>query len=237
LGRWSVVGERLVTWPVLVYADDPTDCLNLWRAFVRSWTATTPAAGVPRDGLLRVLRADGTWRQLACSYLAGLEQTDDPGYGLTAQLAVLSLVARDPWWYGPSQVALSFAYTAIRNYLAPYETVSPTHTTGAQALTIDGDVDASPTWTLTGPAASYTVGVPGRTFTFGALAAGEKVVVNVGRRTVTDGTGANRFGGLTLPGSQLFTLPAGVNRLTVDLTGAQPGAAVDLTYQPRYESA
>lgn len=237
LARWSHVDERLVAWPLGL--DVGVGFLghdDMWRMFVRAWTATTPAAGVPRAGLLRITRPDGTWRQLACRYQSGLEfqgGTDLPGQGSP----VLSLAASDPWWYGPTQVALTFAYVPPRNYLAPYETLSPTHTTGQAPVAIDGDVDASPVWTLTGPAASYAVGIPGRSFTFGALAAGEKVTVDVGRRTVTDATGANRFGGLTLPGSQLFTLPAGISRLLVDMTGGQPGAQVDLQYQPRFESA
>lgn len=239
VGRWSHADERLIAWPLGL--DVGVGFLghdDLWRMFLRSWTATSPAAGVPRYGLLRITRPDGTWRQLSCRYQSGLEfqgGPDLPGQGSP----VLSIVASDPWWYGPSQSALHFGFTAPRSYFDPYETVSPTQTVGAQLITVDGDVDASPVWTLTGPALGYTVSIPGRSFTYNApLAAGEQVTVDVGARTVTAAaTGASRIGSLTLPGSQLFTLPAGRVLATVDIAGAQPGAAVDLSYAPRFESA
>jgi hypothetical protein len=240
VGRWSHADERLVAWPVEVYAtDNPAAYIALWRSFVTAFTQTAPPAGAPVTGTLRITRADATWRELACTYLGGLEQADAEGEGYTSSTAVLSLLAGDPWWYGATVIGVSFSFTSARSYLAPYETVSPTTTTGAQIITVIGDVAASPVWTLTGPSSgSYTVSLPGGTFTFGtALAAGESVTVDVGAATVVDGLGVNRIGQLVLPGSVLATLPVGASvPVTVTITGAGAGAGVGLSYRPRFES-
>jgi hypothetical protein len=241
VGRWSHADERLVAWPVEVYAtDDPATYIALWRSFVTAFTQTSPPAGTPVTGTLRITRADATWRELDCTYLSGLEQADAEGEGYTSSTAVLSLLAGDPWWYGDTVIGVSFSFTSARSYLAPYETVSPTTTTGAQIITVIGDVDASPVWTLVGPATtSYTVTLPGGSFTFAAaLTLGQSVTVDVGAGTVIDNLGANRIGSLVLPGAVLATLPVGVSvPVTVSIVGAGGGAGVNLSYRPRWESA
>lgn len=246
--RWSFADERLITWPVLVAADGrPDDFLILWRRFIRAFTATTPPAGLPETGTLRITRADGTWRESAAIYEAGLNGNDPVGMGLDKSMAVITLIAPDPWWYGPEQVAITFAYTLTRAYVGttgggsgtdPYETVSPSNAQGSSDVIIEGDVPALPTWILTGPASSFTVAVPGAYFTYNAaLLAGEQVVVDVGRLTVATPAGVNKIGNLSWPGSSLFPLQPGAMTAVITINGAAAGAGVQLIYRPRWDSA
>ena len=238
-GRWSHADEQLIAWPLYVHDDNnPAGFTGLWRQITRAFTSTTPPAGTPRPGTLRITREDGSWREIGCIYLGGFEEADDQGQGWDNNTAVLSLVAPDPWWYGPSVVALSFDHTLARSYLNPYETVSPSAAQGEQMIDVLGDVDALPVWTLIGPATSYTVTLPTGSFTFdAALLGGESVVVDVGASTVVDNTGANRIGDLTWPDSELTPLPVGSVPVDIEIVGAASGAGVHLAYRPRYEQS
>ncbi len=237
--RWSHVDERLIAWPLEARVlGDPAAYLDLWRRLIRAFTSTTPDAGAPRPGILRITRADASWREASCIYLGGFDQVDDEGEGYDRSTAVLSLAAPDPRWYGESVVALAFDYTSARSYLEPYETVSPATALGEQTVEILGDVDALPVWTLIGPASGFTVTLPAGSFTFtAALLAGQSVVVDVGASTVVDNTGANRIGDLAWPSSDLVPLPVGQVPVNIVILGAGAGAGVHLSYRPRFESA
>lgn len=238
--RWSHSDERLITLPIGILADDATTFLSFRREVTLAFTQTTPPAGIPRPGVLRITRADASWREISCLYLEGLAWTDAPGFGTVQDVAVLQLVAPDPWWYGPQEPALTFEAATGRNYLSPYETVSPDRTLGAATVSILGDAPASPVWTITGPANSVTVRyeTAGPGWTFGAVDAGETITVDVERYTVTDNSGANRIGDLSWPTSSLFQLPPGQTDLLLSLSGGIAGqSGIRLTYRPRWETA
>lgn len=244
LARWSYSGERLLTLPVAVYADTTEDFLERRRRLTLAIARTAPAAGPPEPGLLRVTRSDGSWREISCIYLEGLAWTDDEGRGRVHDIAVIQLVAPDPWWYGAERAVLRFEPIPPRNYLAPYETVSPDRTIGDRTVNVAGDAPVSPVWTITGPAVSVTVryadtstgGGPG--WTYGLVDQDETITIDVAAGTVTDQDGNNRVGGLSWPTSSLFELQPGRNLLTLSLTGGQADAsAITLTYRPRHETA
>ena len=241
LPRWSHVDQRLITLPLHIQALTNPALVALKRRVIRAFTATTPAAGVPVPGTLRVTRADGTWREIEAIYLDGLGGADETTLSPTIDRAVLQLVAPDPWFYGASSVAAEFTTTTIlRNYLNPYETVSTGRTLGPVEVVVTSDVAVSPVWEITGPATSVTVRYEpnGPGFTYGAIAAGRIITVDVENYTVTDETGANRIGGIGWPTSTLFRLNPGANNLTISITGGVDGVSkVRLSYRPRWESA
>lgn len=239
--RWSHAEERLITLPVGILADDPASFLTLRRQIARAFTQTTPPAGVPRPGVLRITRADATWREISCLYLDGLGWADSPGFGALQDVAVLELVAPDPWWYGRTEMALDFEdATSLRDYLSPYETVSGGRSLGAATVTIGGDIPVDPVWTVTGPADSVTVRyeTAGPGWTFGSIDAGSTITIDVENYTVTDETGANRIGDLSWPTSTLFQLQPGPNALLLSIGGGSPGVSrIGLTYRPRFETS
>ncbi|GAA4981210.1 phage tail domain-containing protein [Actinopolymorpha pittospori] len=242
IARWSYAGERIITLPLMLYSAAGSDeFLTLRRDLTKAFTQTTPPAGVPRPGVLRIARRDGTWREVSAVYLDGFGWTDDSGRGVTDDVAVVQLVATDPWWYGALEVAVDFQAPAPRSYLSPYETVSPETAFGTQTVLVRGDAPASPVWTITGPATSVSVGIPGGpSWSFGAVTSGEVITVDVGASTVTDQTGANRIGDLGWPSSTLFTLPPGEVDIAVQMEGWQSSptpSSVRLAYRPRLETA
>lgn len=239
--RWSHVDQRLITLPLHMQADTNADLVALKRRVIKAFTATTPPAGIPTPGTLRVTRADGTWREIEAIYLDGLSGADETTLSPLIDRAVLQLACPDPWFYGASTVAAEFT-TAVeaRNYLNPYETVSSGRTLGPVDVTITSDVAVSPIWEITGPADSVTIryATNGPGFTYGSIDAGRVVTVNVEDYTVTDDTGANRIGNISWPTSTLFQLQPGPNRLLISIGGGTDGVSkVRLSFRPRFESA
>lgn len=238
VARWSHAEPRLIAWPVLAQAADQGAFRGMWASFVRAFKSTTPPAGVPAPGWLRIVDSDGSWRQVAAYYTGGLGGLDDGPYGVTAQAAVIGLSCPDPWFYGDTMKALSFGYATPRSYLAPYETVSPSTLLGAQTIFVAGDVPAAPVWALTGPASSFTLTATTGSLTYNAaLAAGDSRTIDVQAGTVVDQAGNNRAGDLNWPDAELFFLPAGTTSVTIGIAGAGPGAGVDLAYSARYEGS
>lgn len=238
--RWSVADERLLALPLHFQATTNAELIELRRRAARLITATTPTAGVPRPGTLRVTRGDGTWRELSALYLDGLSWPDEWSLGPNLARTVLQLLAPDPFWYGPQTVALDFGAATARSYLAPYETLTPNRTLGQVLVDVDGDVPVNPVWQITGPADTttirYTTNGPG--ITVGAVDEGETIIVDVEAKTVLDNTGANRIDNVAWPTSSLFQLAPGINDLLISLTAGVDGqSSVRLTYRPRWETA
>jgi len=236
--RWSSVPPRPVTWPVFLAGPNPPAFLAAWRGMVRSFTATRPPAGVPVAGKLRVTQSDGTFRELAMVYDDGLDPDRARGYGVTCLTAVIAGTAYDPWWYGPDTVGLIFGATTARSYLAPYETLTPTNTLGVQTVTVAGDVDASPVWSVTGPATSVRVqrGSGQQWYYPAALLATDTLVVDTAAGTVTK-NGTSVIGTLDWSVSTPFTLPPGARTITLTIAGSTAASQVAMSYRPRYETA
>ena len=238
--RWSSAGERLLALPLHFQAATTDELVDLRRMAARLFLATTPPASTPRPGRLRVTRGDGTWREIEAYYLDGLSWTDEWSFGPLMDRAVLQLLAPDPFWYGEIVVALDFGSAPGRSYLTRYETVSPDRTLGEVVVDVEGEVNADPVWTITGPADSTTIryAASGPGITLGAIAAGGSLTVNVEDKTITDHTGANRVASVAWPTSTLFQLQPGANRLLVSISAGVDGqSGVHLTYRPRYETS
>src|SRR5690606_13258601 len=235
--RWAYMAERIITLPILLYDRDPNSLSSRRRELIRAFTQTTPTAGVPRPGRLRITRADGNWREIYAYYLDGLESFAQ--HPLRSEIeGVVQLLATDPRWYGEQTVAAEFATTEGRNYLDPYETVSPTAALGSQVIQVMGDLPASPVWTITGPAEVVSVKpTDGFGWQLNGVAPGEQVVIDVERKTVRSSTLGNRIGSLTWPGAILFELEPGEVSIDLEITGGSPGvSSIRLEYRPRWES-
>lgn len=245
-GRWSHVDERLVVLPVGIVAPSSEQLRELRRNVVRRFTATTPAAAPPRPGTLRYTYADGSWRELHAVYVEGLGGHDEGRYRRRYHLPVITLVCPDPWWYGPEEVAIAWrAETEARDYLDPYETVSPHARLGTREITVAGDAPASPVWQITGPATTVTAGLvtasdDGPSWSLAPVEAGEVIRIDTAAWTVTNQDGQNRISRLDWGGgSTLWQLPAGEVRVHVDMTGTSPTdppSGVRLTYRPGWET-
>lgn len=228
--RGMVVEPRPVFWPVFVYSDASSDeWLERDRAFWKSlrpgmhgeWSVTTP----------------GGTRTLACRFV------DDGNHSYTVDpfargwvLYGVSLVADDPFWKG-SPVSRSWAADpAPQNFYDPDGTpllhLSPGFSMSSAKMTNEGDVEAWPVWTITGPITTVDVGVDGRTVSWDvALVEGDVLVIDTDPTVqsawlngvdVTDQLGSADFA----------PIPAGEDR-TLSLTMTGDGL-VEATITPRH---
>lgn len=248
---------RTIVWPLFVQGGDHLEMVERWRQLVTAFTRTLREDEGP--GVLEIARPDGTRRQIEVVYVDGFEGQDKQGWGRDADAAVLQLLCEDPYWIDPVPVTVHRETGEPADFQAPYPTVSSSQVLGETTITNPSDTTVWPTWVVTGPASEITFTVTrqlrtGQTvseaFTLdpnaaavghGNLLAGEQVVIRTQPPQVRfrDGSleGAQWIGALDWPTASLWGLAPGDNDVSFVLTGSGPDSAVDLTYNPRYETA
>lgn len=181
--------------------------------------------------------ADGTntrsLRQVI--YEGGLDGSGD--VNLLQRSMVVSLLALDPWWYGPAtSEALSVASPTAFDAAVSFDAVLPFDGGAAAPVTVLGDTEAYPVITVTGPATTLTVGSGGLSWSINAaLIAGDVLVVD--HRPGSRGPSLN--GGLVdwsllTQASRLFTLAPGTTSVISGSTGSSGATTITLEYEPRY---
>lgn len=237
-------GTRSIVWPIYVYGDTHTEFIACWRAVVGAFTQTSRLGA----GQLEIARPDGSARVIDAYYESGADVSGKQGYGITSDFFVLSLFCEDPYWRDavPQQVHREFAEGV--DFLSPYPSVSSSQVLGDTVLVNPGDVDAWPSWVMTGPASiltatradtgdSFTLDPAADTVEHGDLEAGEYVTVETDPPRVRYMDGSNWVAALDWPGAVLWSLPPGETAVTFELGGATSGSAVDMSFYPRYETA
>ena len=223
-----------IALPVAFWADDSRAAyLTRRRTLIRS---VNPKRG---NGLLTVKQADGTARTIAARYTAGLEGDESlDAAGARWCITVLTFAAPSPFWLG-AETTTEWRTAAGGTFLPLLPlAVSNSHVLGAVTVDNDGDDDAYPVWTITGPATSVSltnvttgqVIVLTRTIT-----AGDTIVVDTRERQQTALlNGATNLWGNLSDASTLWPLEPGRNDLTLTVTGSTGNTRVRMTYQPRY---
>ncbi|RDG37968.1 phage tail family protein [Streptomyces corynorhini] len=237
--------SRTIVWPLHVYSDSThMEFVTRWRALAAAFTRTLREG----PGVLEIARPDGTRRQIKVIYQEGFEGRGTQGSGIVSDTAVLTLYCEDPYWVDPVGVTVHREHAVGSSFFEPYPTISSGQVLGATTIDNPGDVLVWPTWVITGPAASitFTHTHTGQAFTLnpsspavghGNLQAGQRVTVSTDPPRVRYQSGANWIGALNWPGAQLWPLRPGANPVTFQLNGSGPGSAVDLVFNPRYETA
>lgn len=240
---------RRLQWPLYIGGDTHLEFLDRLRRLTRAFTRTTQR-GVP--GWLRVARSGTSrYRQIACFYEEGFEGASGENH-LFAR-PVLQLYCPDGYWSGDVPVVARREFTVpdpddVVSFYRPFMSVSGSKVVssgdGPPATTIvnSGDVDAWPTWTITGPlseltAVNLTTGARFK-LTYTVLA-GQSVTITTNRPSVR-GPGGNlsRYVDWLNPlGTELWSLLEGPNEVSFVALGAGPGTSVELSFVPRYETA
>lgn len=181
------------------------------------------------SGILQVTAADGVVRQMHAFCDGGMEGDETLAYRpLSAILFPLSFRAVDPFWYD------------VNNNTTVYTTFG-----GAVNVTNNGDQDARPVWTLTGPFTNATLvnNTTGKSLTLTGvnILTGHFLVIDTrltnqsaSGGTIKDDTGASRFSALGAT-SSLWSLVPGVNSFTITLTGTTGATAVQLDFKQAYD--
>jgi hypothetical protein len=150
--------------------------------------------------------------------------------------AEVELEASDPWWYDASDTALDFTLGTPATFFPLFPLrLSASEVFADATVNNDGDVDAWPVWSVTGPGAGLVL----RNLTTGkmlslnrTLSAGEIVTIDTRPRlkTVTLQDGSNLF---SLLSGSLWPLAVDVNAIRVEFTGATSASVVSLRYRRR----
>lgn len=235
---------RDIVWPLMVHGASYLEFRQRWRDLARAFTRTL------RDGpgILEIARPDGVRRRINVRYREGFKGLGEQGAGRVDDVAVISLVAEDPYWWDPVPVIVHREHAVGASFFDPFPTISSGQVLGDTTVTNPGDIVVWPEWTITGPASGVTfvnVGT-GQSFTLdpdatgidhGNLLEGEQVTISTDPPRVRYQDGSNWVGALNWPAAQLWGLEPGANAVTFALSGSGPGSAVDLSFHPRYETA
>ncbi|MCW2917660.1 MAG: phage tail protein [Actinomycetia bacterium] len=234
--RTIVIGLRM-------YNDegDQDAFLQLMDRLARAlWTTR---AGLIAPATLIVSRPDGTSRQIDVLCTDGPSQATDDATksGLTWSSMVITLVAPDPLWSDAQTTQLEFATPPAGGGVPamPPVVLDPSTILGSTTVTNDGDGDAYPIWTITGPGiptiANTTTGL-----SFGldvTLGVGEVVTVDTrtGMQSAIDAAAANRWADLVRSSPRaLWPLVPGDNALNLQMTGAGVGTKIAMSYTRRW---
>lgn len=243
LVRQATFAPRTVDVPIRIAKADDTTLRTALRALLPS---LNPVRG---DGKLRVTAPDASQRELTCRYLGGMEIEEGPDTKTTGyQKAVLLFRAYDPFWYDLADTAdlydtgdrVVFLSENAGDPFLPFTLVSDT-VLASPVISNNGDVEAWPVWTVTGPGSNVVV----RNLTTGkrleiakTLVGGQSIVIDTRprRKTVTLNDGTNLFSLLTSD-SALWPLEVGVNNVSVEMAGATSASSIALSYRKGYLGA
>jgi hypothetical protein len=224
-----------ITWPIYVWGDTHLQYVERHRQIRRAFTMTVHRGQV---GVLRVERPDSSAREISCYYAGGMEGEAGEGW-LWAKDAV-TLFCPDGYWRDVDPITITQSYVPGVNFLSGFPQVSAGLALGESQIDNPGDVDAWPTWTLTGPmtALAATNVTTGYSFslTYG-LSAGEQITITTDRPTVRGPAGQNLVTALNWPSAYLWSLTPDVNDVIFNVSGGDVGTQVELTFHPRYEGA
>lgn len=112
--------------------------------------------------------------------------------------------------------------------------VTTSQAIGSMTIENDGDAEAFPAWTVTGPGKNLEVRLPnGQGFKWlGTLALGQSLVIDVRSGTIRDHAGTNRYAQLdTAP--RFFRLPPGVTVATAAMEDTTEASGITCAWRPR----
>lgn len=244
---------RRLQWPLYIGGDTHQEFIDRLRRLTRAFAMTTQR-GAP--GWLRVQRPDGRdTRQIACYYEEGFEGQSGEGH-LYAR-PVVGLYCPDGFWSGVAPVVAEREFDTgaedpdeIVSFYQPFMSVTSSRvvsgddgTVPSTIITNDGDIEAWPVWTISGPISSLTaVNLSiGARFTLAyPLPAGQSLTISTNRPAVRGPAGQNlsrHVDWLNPLGTELWPLVDGPNQVSFVALGAGPGTKVALAFTPRFDTA
>jgi hypothetical protein len=235
--RFIRAQPRRITWPLHIWGEDHQDFIDNYRLVMKAFTQTTRYR---TPGLLTVARPDGRRRQIAAYFETGFG--GESGENWTFANPVLTLFCPDGYWADvePTVIRRSGISGAPTSFYNPFFTLSPSQVLGETTVTIPGDVESWPEWTITGPmqrlvAANTTLGVQ---FVLNyTLTVGQQIRITTNRPTVRGPGDANLTGALDWPSAVLWPLAPGTNNITFQVDQATAVSVIEIAYYARYEGA
>ncbi len=222
-----------IVWPLHIYGDTMLEFSQRYRALRNAFVMT---AHRQLPGTLRVALADGSARQIDCYYQEGWAGEAKENW-LYAN-PVITLFAPDCYWRDSVAQTVKREHAgSLVNFFTPFPQVSTSQVFGATTIDNNGDVEAWPEWTITGPMSSLiaTNSTAGQAFTLTtALTAGQQVTITTQQTTVRGPGDSNLVGSLNWPDAQLWPLLPGTNDIVFTVAGSASGTAIELSFFQRY---
>lgn len=229
---------RRFVLPLLI--DETRVAFEAVVAAFRAGTLTADRGGItgprPRQlrGVIYEAGLEGEW-SVAAGGVAGQ----------TARRVVVSMLATDPWWYGPGRAeSLGFgAASTPWNPPEPWNAALPWNGGGSVSIDVEGDAPASPYFDVYGPVSDVTVSIsaPSLVRRYGwrsqyALAAGQRLTVDHrpgSRGPRLEGAASVNWALLTAA-SRLFTLPVGSSSIVAGIVGSSGATEAVMYWEPRW---
>lgn len=224
---------RDIHWPLHIFGQSHMEFTRRWWQVVRAFTDTKRYG----PGILRVIRPDGSSRQIEAFYLDGLNGL--PGENWLSANPVVTLHCPGGYWQDAQPVPETWRHQSEANFYDPFMSISSGRLIGATTIDNPGDADAWPVWTLTGPAEQLvaTNDDTGASFELTySLQANETVTITTQRPRVRGPNGEKLSSALNWPEAVLWPLRPGTNNVTFQVNGADDGTTIDLEFAARYES-
>lgn len=231
---------RTVTWPVHVWGDTHLTFLARRRALTDAFAQTTELG----PGVLEVARPDGSRRQITGWYVDGAEGTAGEDW-LHANL-IVQLLCEDPWWRDVDPTTDFAEHVAPTTpFLDPFMTIASSQVLGETTIVNTGEVEAWPTWTITGPATEVTATnlTYNESWTLtpdfgdGDSLGDNQAIITTDPPTVRGPGGEVWTGRLDWPGATLWSLRPGINEIEFTVSGADVGTRIEWAYYRRWRTA
>lgn len=232
--RTLKVNPREVDLLIIVKGTDPTSLRKNTRMFESLFN---PING---DGQLKVTSPDGSIRLLNCRYSHGMEGREaQEDAGRLFRKKIITFRAFDPFWYDSAVtvIDLTVGNPAVWFPIFPLR-LSASAVVSDTMINNPGDVDALPTWTITGPGSGIVL----RNYTTGknlyfnlTLNPGDKLIINTKKKSIQDANGNSLYSTLQKNViNYLWSLVPGNNSVRIEMNGATSDSKIRLEMQPRY---
>lgn len=152
----------------------------------------------------------------------------------------VTLKAPNPYWTAVNAINYSLSTANAGRGLIKSTSLSKLRLTSSSAIgsvvvNNPGDVPAYALWTVRGPGNGFTAKIAGSGFAFTVpILNSIPITIDTENKTVTDATGANRYGDLG-PAPKLFPIPAGRSVIDIVMEGSNSTSLIQFNFQPRYE--
>ncbi|MFT2017722.1 phage tail family protein [Streptomyces sp. 796.1] len=241
--RSTRTAQREVMLPVHLHGVDRSTLKRLKRKLIRT---LSPAAGYC---VLKFVEADSQPRYLNCYYNGGLEGDEgEDRAGFRWATFGIQLTAFDPFFYSDQAQVAEWKFGRGEPFLSNVEVFLPTRlhkgivSTPGLSVFNSGDVEAWPVWTVEGPVRGFKFSFDGQSFeaptsSADVVAAGRTLTIDTrpGYKSLRDDEGRNYWESLG-PNPQLWSIPAGTSRVSVEMAPGSGAASLRLSFRPRFES-
>lgn len=230
--RFSKRDVRDIDLPVVVFGTDRADVQTKLRRLNKILQDKEGPAK------LRATYADETNLFIEVHYVGGGEtQWDNSEAGLTFARWVLQLRAPNPFWISGIEEQFVIATGSTGRGLLPELTklkLANPLALGSITFVNAGDVQAFPTYEITGPLENLIIKRGTQSFGFAQILAGETITIETEFASVTDQDGENVYSRLE-PAPKLFSLPPGESTVQVFGEALSGDFQVSMRYSPRFE--